>query len=46
MEKTIQKNLNKYSRTITQDVTNPAAQAMLHGVGLSDEDMHKAQVGM
>ena len=45
MEKTTQ-NLNKYSRTITQDMTNPAAQAMLHGVGLSDEDMHKAQIGI
>ena len=46
MEKAIEKQLNKYSRTITQDVTNPAAQAMLYGVGLSDEDMHKAQIGV
>ncbi|RMD71230.1 MAG: dihydroxy-acid dehydratase [Bacteroidetes bacterium] len=38
--------LNKYSRRITQDDTQPAAQAMLYGVGLTDEDMHKAQVGI
>ena len=38
--------LNKYSRTITQDETQPAAQAMLHGVGLSEADMKKAQVGI
>ncbi|MDZ4845922.1 MAG: dihydroxy-acid dehydratase [Chitinophagales bacterium] len=38
--------LNKYSRTITQDETQPAAQAMLHGIGLSDADMKKAQVGI
>src|SRR5687767_8468691 len=40
------KELNKYSRTITQDVTQPAAQAMLYGIGLTEEDMHKAQVGV
>jgi dihydroxy-acid dehydratase len=38
--------LNKYSKTITQDETLPAAQAMLYGVGLSEEDMKKAQVGI
>lgn len=38
--------LNKYSRKLTQDDTLPAAQAMLYGVGLSDEDMNKAQVGI
>src|SRR5215210_2619682 len=38
--------LNKYSRTLTQDETQPAAQAMLYGIGLSDEDMTKAQVGI
>lgn len=38
--------LNKYSKTITQDVTQPAAQAMLYGIGLTDADMHKAQVGI
>ncbi|MEM9835782.1 MAG: dihydroxy-acid dehydratase [Bacteroidota bacterium] len=40
------KGLNKYSRTITQDPTQPAAQAMLYGVGFTEEDMHKAQVGI
>jgi dihydroxy-acid dehydratase len=38
--------LNKYSRTITQDETQPAAQAMLFGIGLEEEDMAKAQVGI
>ncbi|HMH24208.1 MAG TPA: dihydroxy-acid dehydratase, partial [Puia sp.] len=38
--------LNKYSRTITQDSTQPAAQAMLYGIGLTDEDLKKAQVGV
>lgn len=38
--------LNKYSRTLTQDETQPAAQAMLYGIGLTDEDMDKAQVGI
>lgn len=38
--------LNKYSKTFTQDPTQPAAQAMLYGIGLTDEDMKKAQVGV
>jgi dihydroxy-acid dehydratase len=38
--------LNKYSKVLTQDVTQPAAQAMLYGIGLTDEDMKKAQVGI
>jgi dihydroxy-acid dehydratase len=38
--------LNKYSKTLTQDVTQPAAQAMLYGIGLTDEDLKKAQVGI
>jgi len=38
--------INKYSKTLTQDPTLPAAQAMLYGVGLTDEDMRKAQVGI
>jgi len=38
--------LNKYSKTITQDETQPAAQAMLYGIGLSEEDLKKAQVGI
>jgi dihydroxy-acid dehydratase len=38
--------INKYSKTITQDVTQPAAQAMLYGIGLTDDDLKKAQVGI
>ncbi|MBR9922611.1 MAG: dihydroxy-acid dehydratase [Bacteroidetes bacterium] len=38
--------LNKYSRTITQDDTQPAAQAMLHAIGLSTEDLKKPQIGI
>lgn len=38
--------LNKYSKTVTQDSTQPAAQAMLHGIGLTTEDLTKAQVGI
>ncbi|MGV6845881.1 MAG: dihydroxy-acid dehydratase [Lutibacter sp.] len=38
--------LNKYSKRITQDASQPAAQAMLYGIGLEDEDMNKPQVGI
>ena len=38
--------LNKYSKTITQDETQPASQAMLYGIGLTEEDLKKAQVGI
>ena len=38
--------MNKYSRTFTQDETQPAAKAMLYGIGLTDADMEKAQVGI
>jgi dihydroxy-acid dehydratase len=38
--------INKYSRTITQDPTLPASQAMLYGAGLTEEDLDKAQVGV
>lgn len=38
--------LNKYSRTITQDPTLPASQAMLYGIGLTEHDLKKAQVGI
>ncbi len=40
------KELNKYSQRLTQDESQPASQAMLYAVGLSDEDMSKAQVGI
>jgi dihydroxy-acid dehydratase len=38
--------LNKYSRTITQDVSLPAAQAMLYAIGMDENDLKKAQVGI
>ena len=38
--------LNKYSKTVTQDDTQPASQAMLYGIGLTEEDLKKAQVGI
>ena len=38
--------MNKYSKTITQDDTQPAAQAMLYGIGLTEHDLTKAQVGI
>ena len=38
--------LNKHSKRLTQDESQPASQAMLYAVGLSDEDMSKAQVGI
>ena len=38
--------LNKYSKTITLDPTQPAAQAMFYGIGLTDADLQKAQVGI
>ena len=39
-------NLNKFSKTITQDDSLPAAQAMLYAIGLKDEDMSKPQIGI
>ncbi|RKR85013.1 dihydroxy-acid dehydratase [Mucilaginibacter gracilis] len=38
--------LNKYSKILTQDPTQPAAQAMLYGIGLTEDDLKKAQVGI
>jgi dihydroxy-acid dehydratase len=38
--------LNKYSKTLTQDETQPAAQAMLYGIGLTENDLKKPQVGV
>ncbi|MFI1745206.1 dihydroxy-acid dehydratase [Thalassobellus sediminis] len=40
------KELNKHSKRLTQDESQPASQAMLYAVGLTDEDMNKAQVGI
>lgn len=41
-----EKKLNKYSSTLTQDETQPAAQAMYYAIGFKDEDFAKAQVGI
>jgi dihydroxy-acid dehydratase len=38
--------LNRYSKTLTQDESQPASQAMLYGIGLSEDDMKKPQVGI
>jgi dihydroxy-acid dehydratase len=38
--------LNKYSHRVTQDPTQPAAQAMLHAIGLTDEDFQKPLIGI
>lgn len=38
--------LNKFSRTLTQEVSNPAAQAMLYAIGLNEEDLKKPQIGI
>mgnify|MGYP000014460328 CR=1 FL=1 len=38
--------LNKYSCRVTQDDSQPAAQAMLHAIGLTEEDFNKPFVGI
>jgi len=38
--------LNRFSSRVTGPKTQGASQAMLYGVGLSEEDMDKAQVGI
>ena len=40
------KALNKYSRVITQNPSQPAAQAMLHAIGLSKKDLKKPLIGI
>ena len=40
------KKLNKYSRTVTQDNSQPAAQAMLYAIGFTDEDFNKPLIGI
>ena len=42
----MEKNINKFSSKITQDESLPAAQAMLYAIGMNDNDMKKAQVGV
>lgn len=43
---TDKKILNRYSRILTQEESNPAAQAMLYAIGLREEDMDKPQIGI
>lgn len=38
--------LNKYSSRVTQPKSQGGSQAIFYGVGLSDEDLHKPQVGI
>ncbi|MFS4469092.1 dihydroxy-acid dehydratase [Maribacter sp. 2210JD10-5] len=38
--------LNKYSKNVTQDPTQPAAQAMLYAIGLTEEDLKKPFIGI
>ena len=38
--------MNKFSKRVTQDDSQPAAQAMLHALGLTEEDFSKAFVGI
>lgn len=38
--------LNKYSKNVTQDPTQPAAQAMLYAIGFKDEDFHNPLIGI
>lgn len=40
------KQLNRFSSTLTQEISNPAAQAMLYGIGLKEDDMAKPQIGI
>ena len=39
-------SLNKFSKAVTQDPSQPAAQAMLHAIGLSEEDFKKPLIGI
>ena len=38
--------LNKYSKNVTQDPTQPAAQAMLYAIGLTENDLQKPLIGV
>ena len=38
--------LNKFSKRVTQDTTQPAAQAMLNAIGMTDEDFKKPLIGI
>jgi dihydroxy-acid dehydratase len=38
--------LNKHSKNVTQDPTQPASQAMLYAIGLTEEDLKKPLIGI
>lgn len=38
--------LNRYSARLTQTLSQPGSKAMLHAIGLTDEDLKKPQVGI
>ncbi len=38
--------LNKYSARLTETISQPASRAMLHAIGLNEDDLHKPQVGV
>ena len=42
----MKEKLNKYSKIITQDDSQPAAQAMLYAIGFEDEDFNKPIIGI
>jgi dihydroxy-acid dehydratase len=46
MSGTTRNGLNKYSGQLTQVRSQVGSQAMLYGIGLTDEDMQKPQVGI
>ena len=43
---TMNSALNKYSRMLTQTRSQVGSQAMLYGIGLTDEDLKKPQIGI
>lgn len=42
----MKEGLNKYSKRLTQSRSQVGSQAMFHGIGLTDEDFKKPQVGI
>jgi dihydroxy-acid dehydratase len=42
----MKQGLNKYSRRLTQVKSQVGSQAMLYGIGITEDDMNKAQVGI
>jgi len=42
----IKKPLNQYSQAVTQDDTQPAAKAMLHAIGMDNDDLKNPLIGI